>query len=230
MSEGVFITKNGIRVMEWNGDLKEYVEKTDTNYFHELRTTCHVEPDVTLKDVINYVYKNDALKVLIEEYSWCDVDAFYKEVNIPAVKESTIEFIELMRCIEFDQWGVTDGVHVSGCGPHEPEEYDDRTYINNWAIELTPTNELANARIRLNPKVIFSDSRAADYKDHKREEIDGASFSFLDVLGEIFFEISFCGSPSSREERNQILKTAVDELKSGKAKTVPFKFEDETIQ
>lgn len=229
MSEGVYIEKNRFRAMEWDGNLHEYVEREWNNSFHHLRTVCHVEPDVTLKDIINLVYHDKILKPLVEEYSWCDIDAFYKEVNTPTDKEAGIKFIELSRCIEFDDYGkhggnVSDHIDVHGCGPHEPDQYDDRTYVDNWAIELTPTNELANAKIRLNPKVTFCDNRT---KEYKHEEVDGACFSFLEVIAEIFYEISFCGSPIDREDRNQSLLEAVKEIKEGTAKTVPFEFKDD---
>lgn len=229
MSEGVYITKNGIRVMEWNGDLKEYVEKKISNPYHQLRTVCHVEPDVTLKDIINYVYSEPLLSALIGEYSWCSVEAFYKEVNTPTDKKSDLDYIDLTQCIEFNDWGVSNSVSVNGAGPNkEKTEYDDRDYVDNWGIELTPVNEMADTKIRLNPKVSFSDNRN---KLYKHEEVDGACFSFLEVISEIFYEISFCGSPSDRDEMGLNLKQAVDEIKSGKAKIVPFEFPDkESIQ
>jgi hypothetical protein len=216
MSEGIWICKSGLRTTKWDSNVREYVDKEINHPYHELRTACHIEPDVTLRDIINLVGSSQLLKELISEYSWCDVDAFVKEVNRPTTKKTDMDSIILYKYIDIGR-EVGEYIHVNGTGPNaNKSEYDDRDYVDNWAIEFTPVNQMADLPVRLHPK-------AKILKDHKEEGESDCYFTFLDVIGEIFFEISFCGSPEDRDEKSAELNQVVEDIKSGKAKTKPWK-------
>jgi hypothetical protein len=69
--------------------------------------------------------------------------------------------------------------------------------------EITPINELAPLPVRLNPVVGVR-------RDGVTIAQAPASFTLLDVLGEIYFEISSCGSPVRRAAFTADLLQAVE--------------------
>jgi len=48
------------------------------------------------------------------------------------------------------------------------------------------------------------------------------SFSLLQILKGIFWELSFHGSPKSRDEQMEKLKKQMDEIERGEAKLIPW--------
>lgn len=230
MSERVWITKTGFRAMEWNGNIREYVDKPITNIFHEFRTACHIEDNVTLGDIIKIVGSNKKLSDFVGSYAWANVQAFYQEVSKEPVKKSNLKWIEISRSVEIcslfkgDQGNageIQDSISVSG--------RDDSETV--WAIDLSPVNEISHCIVRINPEVKVYDSRKTVSEGYKEVATGHGCFTLQEVLTEIFFEISFLGSPSDRDEVAANLKQTIEDIESGKAKTVPFEFPDkETIQ
>lgn len=229
----VMITKEGITCTEWDGTIREYVPKEIKHPYHELRNACSIEKGVTLKDIINIVGKDKKLSELVGEYSWCNVAAFVKEVNKPSSKKSDLSAIELGKYAELhkahgsEKYGDLDiHIHVSGIDDKDPE--------TGWAIEFTPVNEMADVEVRLNPELPFHDWRQ-EVTTNLETMRGTACFTLLEVLTEIFYEISFCGSPKERDEASLNLKQTVDEVKEAiesgdDSKFVPFELPKETIQ
>jgi hypothetical protein len=224
MSAGLYITKKGFKLVEWDGDVCAYVDKQISNILHELRSTCYIEKDVTLGDIISIVADDKLLTALINKYSWCDVKAFYTELRKPIATRSDLNAIEISRYIEIHKGHKTDiptieeTMNVSGC--------DDEH--SNWAIDFVPVNEIAHVPVRLNNLLKIYDFRG---ENGISTLVEGTTcFSLLEVLSEIFYEISFHGSPSSRNDRMNELLIAVEEIKSGETSQFIAEPEKDTIQ
>lgn len=220
MSAGIYITKSGFRCTEWDSTVREYVDRPIRFIYHELRTVCHIEPDVTLGDIIRLVANNPALVLLIGEFSWCNVAAFAKELEKSCVKPSDLKWIEISRGIKInDRYGdhgeypgdIVDFIDVLGRDDSE----------TRWALDFTPVNEIAHLLVRLAPTVILRNYR--NIKDGVVEEISGeTNYSLLEVLTEIFYEISFHGSPADRDEVSAEVLNMVKQIESGETRTVPL--------
>jgi hypothetical protein len=201
----VRITKEGLKFFEWNSDLREHVETRVRSFETKLRCHCEIDLGVTLGDIFDAVQADPGLSIFLGDYSWCDVEAFHREAKRPAIKKSDLSFLELSSYFEADG----EGFHLSFSGIGQDSE--------SYAIEFTPVNELAHLEVRLDPKCkVFKNC----------EPVEGleatVSYSLLDVLGEIYYEISFLGSPADRDEKGAELLQLAEDVKSGKLKTVPL--------
>jgi hypothetical protein len=208
----ISITKNGFRAMKWDMDAGEYVRADVTSHISQLRSVCTIELDVTLADIFNAVEADGLLKEFLALYSWCDIDAFHAEAGTLAEGPPNLpglECIEVSKYLEIDESQAREYVDIVGIG--EPWGQGSRIY----GIDLTPVNELAHLPVRLKPLVEVR-------QDGKAIVQAPASFTLLDVLGEIYWEISFHGSPVERDTRMADLRAAVDDVSAGTAELAPL--------
>jgi hypothetical protein len=218
----IYITKSNLRATSWDSDLRQDVDCPIPHPFHCLRLACHIEPNVTLKDIIRLVAQSPDLSKLVGEYSWADVQAFAVEVEKPTLKKSDLSYIEISKSFELgDPSPGYETLDVHGIDEKEPEAL--------YALDFTPVNELADLPVRLNPNISIQDWRIIEDGEVKIEKFE-TCFSLLEILTEIFFEISFHGSPQSRDERSGELQEMVKEIEDGTAKLVPFDLGKYTIQ
>lgn len=226
MSAGIYITKTGFRLTVWDGEIRQYVDKPIRSILHHLREGCIIEDGVTLGQIIEHVGSNNVLAAIVGEMAWADVAAFRAEVVKPCAEPSDLKWIEISRHIEInaDEFKrvthIDDSLNVSGCNDEQ----------NNWAIDFTPVNEMRDVPVKLNTRVQIRDWREIGEDGLKVIAEGDTWFSLLEVLTELFYEISFHGSPSDRNEKFGELLQAVEEVKNGTAETVPFKPLDETVQ
>lgn len=224
---GIRITKAGFVHIDQDG-----TESPAEDILDAIWDICTLDPDITLKDIIILVYSNKVLTTLVESYGQCNVEAFFKEVQKPALK-STLHYIELSRTITLqkklkparpDRCSINLDVH--GIGPGE-----NGVVINNWAIDFTPVSDMADVPIRLQADLEFRDYREEGSYGNPGEKFKDY-FTLIEVVGELFWEISFHGSP---ETRNEILGEVLDAKKAvedGTATLRPWsdirkKFEDD---
>jgi len=219
MSGGLWIGKSGFRATEWDSTERAYVDKPIRSLFHELRSVCHIEDGVTLGDIIEFVVRNSKLSELVGEYSWCDVDAFVKESRRPCIKPSELKYVELTRTIEIDAdrmgtiLGINDSIDV-----HGRDESD-----THYALDFSPVNEIAHLPVRLAPNVTILDWRTAFTESKVTTVAEGETcFTFLEIITELFYEISFHGSPEQRDEFAGDLLEVKRQVDSGEAKLVPW--------
>jgi len=192
------------------------------NIIADLFARCEIDADVTLKDIILFTHANPLLEQIVEGYADCHVLPFYEEVQKPCAIKSTLHYIEIARSITFNPAfrslpeRCTIGLDVHGVGPAENGSGD---IVDNWAIDFTPVSEMADLPIKLASTIdVF------EYRKEKNitEKIHGNYFSVIEVLGEIFWEISFHGSPILRNEKLGEVLDAVKEIKEGTAKLTPW--------
>ena len=87
--------------------------------------------------------------------------------------------------------------------------------MSHYAIEFTLVNELAHLPVRLGPVMEIR-------RDYEKIGEASCTFTLLDVLGEIYWEISFWGSPEMRDQQREELEESVREIEEGRADLVPF--------
>jgi hypothetical protein len=59
-------------------------------------------------------------------------------------------------------------------------------------------------------------------KDYKKLGVAPCTFTLLDVLGELYWEISFYGSPEDRDRKGTELGDSVREIEDGRATLIPW--------
>ncbi len=209
MADKVHITKRGIQALTWDSDIRQYVQQKIRSAVHVLRCACHIDTDVTLGDIFRAVEQDPDLARFLEQWSWCDLEAFHSEARKPAAEASDLSYIEISRHFEWDQHEAQETIDVSGIG--EPDEHG----MTHYGLDFTPVNQLVHLPVRLRPEMEIR-------KDHKKLGEAPCTFTLLDVLGEIYFEISFYGTPEDRDRESAQLRESVREIEEGQATLIPW--------
>ena len=222
MADFVRLTKQGLIPFEWDGDKQEYVPMLKgENSLHLLRNRCEIEPGVTLGDLFDAVSRDEDLMDFIARYSWCRaIDAFHAEaLRPPNVTEPTEADADLVEIV-IEMFGE---VHRNYQDASKPDTFEGiYPHISgidakgeSWGISFMGMNELAALPLRLIPTITFS-------KNFETMFVAEYSMSLLEVLDAIYWEISFHGGPEDTAKLKDSLIQAVEEIKAGTAKTVPF--------
>lgn len=182
----IHITKNGILAFRWDGEARRYVPHHVATALHLLRWPCRIEPDVTLGDVFRAVERDRKLEQFLEVFSDCDITAFHREARQATDKPSALAFIEIAKRFEWRERGARQTIHLTGIG-----KSGDRG-VTRYGLDLIPVNELANLPVRLRERIEI-------WKDRTKLGEAPSTFTLLEVLGEIYWEIGFYGSPESRD-------------------------------
>ena len=209
MTDKVHITKHGIQAFEWDGDAGQHLEQKISTALHVLRCACHIDADVTLGDIFRAVEQDPELVRFLQEWSWCNLEAFHLEAQKATGKRSDLAYIEIAKYFEWDKWEAQESIHVSGIG--EPCEHG----TTHYGLDFTPVNELVHLPVRLQ-------SQMEIHKDHEKLGEAPCTFTLLDVIGEVYFEISFYGNPESRDQRGAELMESVRDVKEGRANLVEW--------
>lgn len=239
MPDKVHITKTGFQPMEWDGEVGQYVEKPIKEVLAILRVNCHIDAGVTVWDIFRAVDQHPKLKEFIGCWAWCDVDAFHREAAIDPEKPCDLDYIEISKYFswhdapKYDLFDGGENLDCSGRGKPQGETHRDPSPDGtiSWGIDFTPVNELRHLPVKLAPKMKIQkegDGQGTPWLENVGEA--ECYYTLLDVLGELYYEISFHGSPKDRDERSAELRQAVDEIQSGRATLVPYEPDKEVIQ
>jgi hypothetical protein len=217
MADKVHITKRGIQALKWESEVRQYVEQKISTALHVLRCACHLDAGLTLGDIFRAVEQDPDLVRFLAEWSWCNVDAFHSEACKPAVTEaSDLAYIEIAKYFEWDEREAQETIHVSGIG--EPNEHG----ATHYGLDFTPVNELVHLPIRLRPEMEI-------HKDHQKLGEAPCTFTLLDVLGEIYWEISFYGGPEDRDREGAELRESLREVEEGRATLTSWRPPEEIV-
>jgi hypothetical protein len=209
MADKVHITKGGLQALKWDGEVRQYVEQQIRSGLHVLRCACHIDADVTLADIFRAVEQDQDLLKFLEQWSWCDLDAFHTEARKPTTAASDLSYIEIAKYFEWDEHEAQETIDVSGIG--EPDEHG----MTHYGLDFTPVNQLVHLPVRLRPEMEIR-------KDHKKLGEAPCTLTLLDVVGEIYFEISFYGTPEDRDRESAQLRESVREIEEGRATLIPW--------
>jgi hypothetical protein len=213
----IYLTKGGFRKNEWNGEIRQYEDVPIKSILAELRGACRIEEDVTLGDIFAAVEQSEPLCLILGEWAWCDCSAFHREVKRPG-SASSLKWIEIARTAEIEKDGeIQFGLDVRG-----RDETD-----TMWAIDFTPVNELRDLPVKLASEFTLWDWRG---EEPAKQALKVDCYSLLDVLGELYYEVSFHGSPADRNERGCELAEMAKAVKDGTAKLTPWNPSKDLIQ
>jgi|SRR5581483_7565685 len=218
MPDKVHLTKSGIQVLTWDEDAEQYVEEEVRSVLFALRCNCHIDSGVTLGDIFRGVEAHRDLALFLQAWSHCDVEAFHAEARKPAAKPwADFEYIEISREFDWNEHGASNQVRVRGVG--EPGEFG----CTHYGIDMTPVNQIAHLPVRLKPHMEIS-------RDSTKIAESPCRFTLLDVLGEIYWEISFFGNPASRDDTAAEVEEAVRDIKEGRAELTRVELPKNKVQ
>ena len=209
MADKVHITKIGFQALRWDSEVRQYVEQEMRTAVDVLRCACHVDPGVTLGDIFRAVEADLDLVRFLQRWSWCNVEAFHSEARKPAAEMSDLHYIEIAKYFEWNERQAQEIIDVSGIG--NPDEHGATSY----ALDLTPVNQLVHLPVRLSAEIEIR-------KDHKKVGVGTSIFTLLEVLGELYWEISFYGGPEDRDRMSSELRDSMQEIEDGRASLIPW--------
>ncbi len=217
MADKVHITRRGIQALEWDSDVRQFVEQKMPTALSVLRCACHIDAGVTLGDIFRAVEQDQELVRFLERWSWCNVKAFHSEARKPTTgKASDLLYVEIAKYFEWDDREAQEILDVSGIG--EPDEHG----MTHYGLDFTPVNQLVHLPVRLRPQMEI-------HKDYKKVGEAPCTFTLLDVLGEIYHEISFYGSPEDRDREAAGLRESMREVEEGRATLIPWEPPEDTV-
>jgi hypothetical protein len=205
----VHLTKIGVQVLKFNADARQYLEEKISTTLHVLRCECYIDADITLEDIFRAVEQDPDLARFLQEWSWCNVHDFHLEARKPASKNVNLTHLEVGKSFEWDDLAAYEIIIFDGVG--EPDECGSTHY----AINFNPVNEFVHLPVRLRLKEEI-------WKDHKKLAEAPCTLTLLEVLGGIYWEISFHDSPESRDEFDAKLLQSVQDLEEGRATWEPL--------
>jgi hypothetical protein len=189
----IHITKEGFKHIEWNGNIKEYVEEDFDSIFCLRDGVTLVENGVTLGNIITFTYRDEFLRGFIGGYSSCDVKAFYDELQLGVDTENDLAYITAAMNVEITEStkhkiNRTLNISMDLYGRKDDDN-------QHWGLDLCAMREIGGVPFRLENNAYITELREDDYKHE-----DGLEYtpSLLEVLDCIFFDISFHGSPADK--------------------------------
>ena len=225
------IKKGGLLV----GKSKSQPTRDYTNLASEcLFDVCTLDEDITLEDVFLLINKNlDKLSPILG--NWCE-EHIKEGLRATSPKEFEVEFVELYWRLDIDDYSDKNKPSLSGLNfprlhgvgyIHKEDHLDDDGLLmaekgtrTNYAIEFTPTYELAKLPLKLNNEV-------AIFKDFSSTQVyHDPTFTLGHILHGIMWELSFCGSPAERDKMNTELCETVKGIKDGTIRTELLDFDD----
>lgn len=208
---------------------KEEVDISSKLLFH-FHDACEFEDGLTLKDIFILVrpFVKTISSIFTHSPDW--MSEIIEEGLQPTQDKSNLSCLELGWMASLSSYAKQDVPYLQvdtnfiGLGPI-PD--DDKLYENwpdkniNYAIDMTPVNQLINLPIKMNEYFDLRDERegynpTAIIAKVKKE------FTLFDVLFGIFWELSFFGSPTNRDKERKEIERRFEEIKSGKAELIPW--------
>lgn len=203
MPDYVKITKNGLREYSWNGDIRKYRGRRPKklNVLSCLRCVCKLDKGITVLDIFNIVDQYKLLKIFCSQYSWCRaIDGFHKQAKETGEKNSeNIDYLEIGWVCDFYKGEISLNTDFIGIGK-----------TDRYSVSCSPSYVYANLPIVINKQLELNGVKL------KRD------FTLLDILDAIYFDISFYGGPKEIENFVAEMNCRLEEIKSGKAKTIPL--------
>lgn len=143
---------------------------------------CKEITNAGLTDIKPYTneYDPDGIEYL-EFYRYLNVEKDYRE---PPSEHRTVEFVS--------------GFHSIGFELQEDYNYHSKGTRINWSLGCIKINEIADTPIKINPYAPFYDIDTLS--DGPTEIFSSYEPKMIDILNEIFFELSRYGPPDNKDE------------------------------
>lgn len=212
--EGLILKRDGSLIETYWKDgayrTKE-ISNLSAHHLHELR--CSLEDGITLREIFAFLNKDtDFWDIFIG--NWCSdfIREGLKE-ELPGCED--LHFLELYwnfsveKLDEDSKPDLNFGYRMDFHAVGNESEYGG----NSYSVSFIPTNELAKVPVKINTKVnlITVDPSYKTTETHLGEQ-DPTLFQ---IIYGIIWELSFSGSPASRDDKKKELMSSYEEaLKS----------------
>jgi hypothetical protein len=219
----LLIKKDGIIIANAGSSSEKNV--TDVAILY-LMQPCEIEDGVTLKDIF-LILKRDMsfYKTLIQNWveeiveeglsptksqddaSQCKIDYLELSWNLTAEsgKENYFSGLEMPEFHGVGSWPATE---------HNPEG------SGAISIMFSPANHLANIPLKL--KQTLNLDLQTEYKFKERITYHNPTYTLLQILYAIIWEMSFLGKPEKRNTELEKLNQVVEDVKNGTAELIPM--------
>lgn len=234
MSDFVRFTKEGLISFDWDGTTRTYVPDPlpdARGQICNLRVRCEIEPGVTLGDIFKAVENQPLLVDFITCYSWCNpIREFHEQAKLPTPEPDADDKTQIVEIL-IEAWAEVHSARKKQKVLTEKPMRFDGVWFHftgigkdgiHYSLSCIPMNEIANIPVRLTETCNFRKDFEPLF-DLPTE----FTFSLLDVLDTIYWDISFHGGPKENAEFIDDLRGKIEELKECKAKTKPWKSLDE---
>jgi hypothetical protein len=244
MAEKVTLTPDGLMVSRWNGETKEndeeLMDENDPTILSHLRTYCEIDPDTTLWHIMDFVRKSEDLTYFISQYTWTNsIDEFHEELDKTAVidENDKMDHLEIYwsadyhKSKKYTSFGLSAGFHGVGL-PLKAEDRDAVNaengydlpvgFIERYSVSASPLNEFTHLKLVLNTAVDVHRIKRHPKTENIKLLSSECEFSLLDILDAIYFDISFHGPPSQRDEFIDGLREQVEGIEDGTIETFPM--------
>ncbi len=183
------------------------VYDNDENYISpneilsRLREPCTIGPDVTLKDFLGLFLRYKNLTEFMIQYSTCH---FLDEYIVEVHKEPTNRVNNVSELVV--RWDVSTNLPLKGQGIvvelNTSFEGYSRVEDEMYSMSLTPLNDMAHL-----PIIVAEGYKVQSLDDPHETAFKAArSFTLLEVLDAVLYDISFYGGPVQRgEAQNRIM-------------------------
>lgn len=209
----LIIKQNKLIFKDWQKG--KWVEKSvpPKHLLGFLLDVVHLE-NVKLKDLLNIIEKSDLAPVLGMLYG-CDVTRVLAESKTKPAKDK-----EPLDWLEFQEYGdilnkwFTHKFGLSGKKKNDKQ---------NWGIGLTLVAQLMDTPLKIKETwefMIFKDGYSL--KNAKKYKFENSGFRLFDLLHELFEELCFYGYDEHKKATSEGLHQQIEDIKTGKAKTVPW--------
>ena len=224
----LLLKKGGKLVGHEYGQTK-YRDRTDAAPSH-LFDHCDLDEDVTLRDIFLLLKRH--LKLFDGIFgNWC------KEIVTDGLgkrhkrnpKTDDIDYLELyFEIIEHD-YGKKYPVETSGLNfpkfhgvgvMKKDTEHEKKGQTVQWAIELTEPWKLALYPVKLRTSIQVT--REKPKANETLATLQNPAFTLGHILYGVIWELSFYGPPKKAKKFREELGRRIEDIKSGKAKTVAF--------
>lgn len=216
-------------------DNKIKISKNMKFDFSDLMRSVDVDSEFTLRDLLHACINSKIPIEILCELCQCNyIKDYYDEAeskpfeNDKNIKHLELTFmgnkdIDLQEKEDNSHYWMFDGVGEKGVmgndvkqfySKEEVEKLLSEGYVEKYAIEFSPMFKLADLPIRISNKIIIEDNLSKEYKIDK---IDfRPSINLIELLYWVFWELSFCGSPSDRDGKLQKLDDTVKQIDDAK--------------
>lgn len=234
MSHTLSIKRDGIYAKEWVYDKK----KKEGDY-----VCTPVNPDYILSELHNGVEEieegytlRDYFETVLQYKNLILLDAFFPSFLKEAAKcpkrgcskdDMPTLFLKRSVCVEI-KGGKVDNIEnfVGFSGSRlDPEDA-------SWAVEFTPLSEMLDTPLTIEKTSIYI-TRFKGYKHISTLTYTNPDIEFMslfDFITEPIWELSFCGTPVSRDKKKKDLDKSVKSIDNGTAKLIPWKEIEERLK
>lgn len=199
-----------------------------------LNTTIELAEGFTVRDWFNLIINYSAYQKLdlfipsfLEEYYNCPK----KDCVDP---EGKLQDIIFQKTISYENYYPDKEdiyeceIYIDICGRHKDDDL-------HYAMEFTPLKEYLDTPIKLLDGITTKTSSIlkenkeskkkkahSDYTyDYKVENVK-VYYTLFEFITSFIYEISFFGTPKKRDKKSKELMNTMEDIKSGKAKTIPL--------